>query len=136
MRKLFTRFLFWLYKPFLTAVLDDYDLRLREYLKLKFEHTESELDGHDVRILSAVAQGWAEVRMEIHKIRHDFVGLKNDLTAQELQNRADLANWLTPKFQLLAAQVATTGSTNLPENGHVEQPTPREPKEFTYDERQ
>ena len=135
MRKLFTRFLFWLYKPFLTAVLDDYDLRLREYLKIKFEHTESEFDGHDVRILSAVAQGWAEVRMEIQNIRHDFATLKKDLAEQEIQNRADLANWLTPKFQLLAQQVSTMPVGHLSRMGEPPPPV-REPKEFTYDERQ
>ena len=132
MRGLFNRFLCWFFKPFLTAILDNYDLRLREYLKLKFEHTESELEVHDSRILSAVAHTCAEVRAEVQNIHFDFEAFVKELNQREIQNRAELAVWLTPKFQQLEARIL-----RIPFSPNHEPPPPeREPKEFTWDERQ
>lgn len=132
MRALFTRFLMWLYKPFLTAILDNYDLRLREYLKLKFEHTESELECHDSRALSNIAQGYSELRAQIRGFQIDLDNFKKALAEQEIQNRADLAAWLTPKFQQLEARIL-----RMPVAPNYEpSPPAREPREFTYEERQ
>ena len=91
------------------AYLDWVESGVREYLKIKFEHTESELDAHDSRMLSAIAQSTAELVGQVRNIQADFELLKRDIAEREIQNRAELAAWLTPKFTAVCERVENNG---------------------------
>ena len=122
MRKLWHRFLFWLYEDFLTFYFERQNLHIRDYLNLRFEHTESELEATSSRVLHVVSERARYLEEQIKRLE------------QRQEEHAKSFEEFRQQTEARFAQVMALWYGKTPQDWDT--PPARPPKDFTWEDRQ
>lgn len=122
MKKLWHRFLFWLYEDFLTFFFEREHHHLREHLRFLFEHTESEIEVACSRMIHVFSE------------RASFLEKQNQEIQKSLDEHDKSFEDFRKQTEARFAQIMALWYGKTPHDW--DSPPSRPPRDFTYEDRQ